>query len=104
MKNTRLEQLLSFLEEEPSDSFTRFALALEYLKYEDYQAAGEHFEYILQNEPGYLGVYYHLGKLMEHTGKPEQAETLYIKGIEQANQVSDTHAAKELREALEALA
>lgn len=103
MKNNRIGQLLSFLEEDPSDSFTRFALALEYLKLEDYQAAGAHFEYILQNEPRYLGVYYHLGKLMEHIGKPDQAESLYLKGIEQAELVSDAHAAKELREALQSL-
>lgn len=103
MKNKRIEQLLSFLEEDSSDSFTRFALALEYMKDEDYEAACAHFEYILQNEPGYLGVYYHLGKLMEKTGNPERAQSLYLNGIEQAELAADAHTAKELREALQAL-
>ncbi len=37
------------------------------------------FENILQREPGYIGSYYHLAKLLERTGNIEQAIRWYEK-------------------------
>ena len=38
---TRLEQMLAFLEQDPNDSFARYAVALEYASARDYSSAVE---------------------------------------------------------------
>jgi len=100
---SRIEQLKSFLELDPSDSFTRFALALEYLKSNNTHLAEELFVHIIRQEPEYVGVYYHLGKLYEQQNKFDVACSTYLKGIDIATAASEIHAANELREALLAI-
>ena len=64
----RIEQLQVFLKATPDDSFLQHALALELIKRGDDNDARILFEKILQREPGYVGSYYHLGKLLERAG------------------------------------
>ena len=61
----RIEKLKEFLQANPADSFLQHALALEYIKLGDDEAARKLFEELLNREPGYIGSYYHLGKLLE---------------------------------------
>lgn len=95
-----IDQLKRFLEFDPSDSFTRFALALEYIKTGELQSALDLFVYIRSNDPGYTGVYYHLGKLYEQLGMNGEAAITYKTGIAMAAEKQDFQAEKELREAL----
>jgi Tfp pilus assembly protein PilF len=97
---SRIDQLKSFLEADPNDSFTRFALALEYQKAGQIHDAKEFFVYIITHDPEYVGVYYHLGKLYETEGNLTKASETYTKGIDVALASKDLHAANELREAL----
>ncbi len=103
MNEERTRMLHTFLEEDPSDSFSRFALALEYLKIQDIDTARSHFEFIEKNDPGYIGVYYHLGKLYQSTEQIDKARDTFTKGIAMAHRIQDAHSAKELKEALEQL-
>ncbi len=104
MSTTRIKQLKAFLLEDPDDTFTRFALALEYLKLEQYDAAENIFTDIVEKHPDYSGVYYHLGKLYETTGRPEQALSTYTEGIDVCRKKREIHAQKELQEAINELA
>ncbi|MGV3766071.1 MAG: tetratricopeptide repeat protein [Chitinophagaceae bacterium] len=99
----RIVKLKAFLEQHPTDSFLQHALALEYIKLGDEPAAKELFEAILTREPGYIGSYYHLGKLLERTGSTEAAVQWYEKGMEQAKAAGDQHAYNELQAAWEDL-
>ncbi len=99
MNVERAEKLQAFLDSDPGDSFSRFALALEYLKLDDLQTARSHFEFIRDNDPDYIGVYYHLGKLYERIDEPEYAMKTYITGISIARKTQDHHAASELEQA-----
>jgi Tfp pilus assembly protein PilF len=99
----RMEKLQEFLNASPDDSFLQHALALEYVKLGDDAAARKLFETILQREPGYVGSYYHLGKLLERNGLNDEAIAVYKKGMEETKKVSDNHAYGELRGALEEL-
>jgi len=103
MASPRLTQLLAFLAEDPSDAFTRFALALEYQKQGAPQEALAAFQWLVDHAPAYIGTYYHFGKLMEALDQPEKAIKLYRAGIEQAKRQRDRHAEVELKEALVAL-
>lgn len=99
----RIDKLNEFLLASPGDSFLQHALALEYVKIGNDVAARELFEKILQKEPGYVGSYYHLGKLLERNGHAAEAIAVYTRGMEETKKINDRHAYNELQGALEEL-
>jgi Tfp pilus assembly protein PilF len=99
----RIEKLKEYLVETPGDSFLRHALALEYIKLGKDGEAREQFETLLAADPGYVGSYYHLAKLMERNNEIEGAIKIYETGMEQAKKAGDKHAYGELRGAYEEL-
>lgn len=99
----RIGKLKEFLKQSPADSFLQHALALEYIKLGQDADARQLFESILQREPGYVGSYYHLAKLLERIKEEGEARTIYNKGMEEAKKAGDNHAFNELRMALEEL-
>jgi len=99
----RIEKLKSFLVSSPADSFVQHALALEYIKLGDINGARKLFEDILTREPGYIGSYYHLGKLLENSGEQGLAVEWYKKGMVQAKKANDNHAYNELQAAYDDL-
>jgi tetratricopeptide (TPR) repeat protein len=99
MSISRLSQLLAFYEANPKDSFILFALAKEYEKLGDDDKALYYYRLSTDNDPAYVGVYYHLGKLFEKTGDPATAFSVYTKGMDIARQAGDQHALNELAEA-----
>ncbi|WP_207515329.1 tetratricopeptide repeat protein [Longitalea luteola] len=99
----RITRLKEFLQATPGDNFLKHALALEYIKIGDDKTARTVFEEILAQDPGYIGSYYHLAKLLERTGDTEAAIQWYEKGMEEAQKAGDKHAYGELRSAYEEL-
>lgn len=100
----RINKLKTFLLEQPNDGFLQHALALEYIKIGDDIAARQLFENILRHDPGYVGSYYHLGKLLERQNEFDQAIAIYEKGIDVAKKAGDNHARNELQMALDEIA
>jgi tetratricopeptide (TPR) repeat protein len=100
MTSYRLGQLLEFLKEDPDDAFTRFALAREHHKLGNIDEALAYYESLVENDPRYVGTYYHLGKLYEEVGRKDDAVDVYRKGIRVAETIRDFHALSELRDAL----
>ena len=92
-----------FLKANPADSFVQHALALEYIKLENDEQARLLFEEILNREPGYIGSYYHLAKLLERNEKTDEAIRVYEKGMEEAKKAGENHAYGELKGAWEEL-
>jgi Tfp pilus assembly protein PilF len=99
----RIEKIKEMLRQQPGDSFLQHALALEYIKLGNDEDARLLFEELLNREPGYVGSYYHLGKLLERTGDTERAAKVYQKGMEEARKAGEQHAFGELRGAYEEL-
>ena len=99
----RIEKLNEFLKSNPADSFVQHALALEYIKLGDDEKARKLFEVILQREPGYVGSYYHLAKLLERIDDMVEAIRIYEKGMEEAKRAGDNHSYNELKSAYEEL-
>lgn len=98
MSQSRLEQLLDFLEEEPNEPFNIYAIALEYSK-QNPEEALIYFERLLDEHPAYVATYYHVGKLYEELGMEEKAETVYKKGIQVATEQNEDLALRELQNA-----
>jgi Tfp pilus assembly protein PilF len=99
----RIDKIKTMLAENPADSFLQHALALEYIKLGDDEKARLLFEELLNREPGYVGSYYHLAKLLERNEQTDEAIKVYEKGMEEAKKAGDNHALGELRGAWEEL-
>src|ERR1700760_2458615 len=97
MQVSRLEKLLEFIKNEPDDEFLKYALATEYLRLNDTAKALEYYEDLVNNHPGYVGTYYHLGKLYEALNRKPDAINTYEKGMETAKAQRDNHAFSELQ-------
>lgn len=100
---SRVEKLLTMLQENANDSFLEHALALEYLKLAQDDMALQTFEGLLEKNPDYVGSYYHLAKLQEKLGNTDKAITIYETGMAIAKKLNERHAYGELHSAWEEL-
>jgi Tfp pilus assembly protein PilF len=98
--NDTIKKLARNIKADPDDSFSKFALALEFLKQDNLQRARILFEDIHENDPEYTGVYYHLAKLYERLGALKKAKEIYQEGVEIAARQGERQTEKELKEAL----
>ena len=96
----RLNQLLEFHKDDPTDSFVTYSLAQEYLKIGEAEKAIEIFDALKQSDPAYVGLYYHYGKTLEYLGRLKEARNVYQTGIDQCRKVGDNHALGELNGAM----
>lgn len=99
----RIQKLLEFLKQSEGDSFLQHALALEYIKIGNDSEALRLFTNVIDNDPAYVGTYYHLGKLYEKSGSTEKAIEIYEKGMLEAKKAGDQHSYNELMGAKEDL-
>lgn len=96
----RKDRIKEMLVESPNDSFLHFALAKEHEKEEDFEQAIEEYEFIMQADPKYVGLYYHLAAAaIEMDKDPDYIKAIYEKGIEIANDQKDQHSVAELKNA-----
>jgi len=100
---TRLEKLEEFLKADPNDSFTRYAIGLEYRSMKDLPKAIEYLESVIINDPGYVATYYQLADCYRQLKQNEKAIDAYKKGIIQAKAANDFHAVNELEAAIDEL-
>ncbi len=99
----RIEKLMEMLKTSPEDSFLKHAMALEMVKKGEDVTARALFESILENEPGYVGSYYHLARLLERMEETDAAIQVYEKGMEECRKINDRHALNELQMAYDDL-
>lgn len=98
--SSRLDQLLVMLQEDPRDSFLRYAVAVEYEAAANTTEAISRIESLLADEPDYLGAYYKLGQLHERNGNAEKALDVYRKGAALARRQNNTKTLGELNTAI----
>lgn len=96
----KLKKLALLIQQNPDDSFSKFALALEFIKIGNNDKALALFKNIVKSDPDYVGVYYHLGKLYFEIGENKKALETYNTGIEVSTNLKDDHAKSELQAAL----
>jgi tetratricopeptide (TPR) repeat protein len=99
----KIEKLLTFLSKSPDDPFLKHALGLEYIKIGQEQKARQLFSEILDQDPSYIGTYYHYARLLERVGETETAKNFYERGMIAAKKANDMHAFNELKAAYEDL-
>jgi len=98
---SRLAKLQEFLSQDPNDSFTHYAIGLEYMSMKQFEDAAKTFEGLLERDPDYLATYYQLGAVYNELARMEEARAIYNRGMAVARKAGDTHAASELEAALD---
>lgn len=98
MSSSRIDQLQQFYQEDPTDPFNLYALALEQQKTDGHKAI-ELFARLIKEHPEYIPTYYHLGRAYQDLGNRDQALKTFMAGIEQARRHSDLKSLRELHAA-----
>lgn len=101
---TRLETLLALLQQHPEDPFVRYGVAMEYKNQGQWEESHRVFEELAIRHPAYVPQYLMHGHVLEQLHRLPEAQTVYRLGLQQAHQAGQTHAARELQAAEEALA
>ena len=92
--------LEQFVEEDPTDPFNHYALALELTK-SDKQKAKEVFDKLISTNPDYVATYYQTALLYLELSLNEEAMIIIERGIAQAKKQTNLKAAIELQSLLD---
>jgi Flp pilus assembly protein TadD len=103
MPSTRLDVLKSIVEQNPTDCFARYGLAMEYRNTGDLDAAMDEFRALMGTHPDYAPAYFHGGQTLERMGRVAEAREVYRRGIEVTARGGDPHARSEMQGALDML-
>ena len=90
---SRLEVLIELLKNEPNDTFTLYAIALEYISLKEYENAIKYLSVVIEQDENYIAAYQQLGYVFSTINKKEEATKTYQRGLEIANIIGDKHAA-----------
>lgn len=99
-EKSRLEQFKEFVEMDPSDTFSRYALAMEYMSVEKFNESLEHFAEVLKLDPSYSAAYFQAGIAARKSGDHTRAKDFLTQGIAAAEKKGDWHARDEMKAAL----
>lgn len=95
--------LRALVEQNPSDSRTRYMLAMELAGQGRLDEAVQHFETLIEADADYVAAYYQGGQALERLGETGKARSIYERGIEACVRTGNAHAREELEAALERL-
>ncbi len=100
---SRLDTLKSMVAQNPSDSFMRYGLAMEYKNAGDWEGAMREFHALIEANPDYHAAYFHGGQTLERMGREDDAREMYREGVEAATRAGNGHARSEMQGALDLL-
>jgi tetratricopeptide (TPR) repeat protein len=95
MNISRLELLRKYVDEEPSDPFNWYSLALEEQKHNAATAAGI-YQHLLKTFPEYIPTYYQAGLLYQQLGNHDLALEILKKGALECEKVQNLKTKREI--------
>jgi Tfp pilus assembly protein PilF len=99
----RAEMLKALLADDPTNTFARYGLAMEYMKAGQLESAVTEFRALIAADPNYSAAYFHGGQTLERNGDVEAARRMYQEGVEATRRNGDAHARSEIQAALDLL-
>lgn len=99
----RVAALAAMLEQDPNNSFMRYALAQAYAGGGRLEEAVTAYRELMAKNPDYVAAYFHGGQALEKLGRVEEARAVYQQGIEACLRTGDGHTRSELQGALDLL-
>ena len=103
MSSARLDALKGLVDQNPTNSFMRYGLAMEYKNAGDLESAIREFRALLETAPDYSAAYFHGGQTLERLGRPGEARAMYVEGLEVTSRKGDLHTRDEIQAALDLL-
>src|SRR4051812_36110976 len=100
---SRREMLEEFLAADPTDIFSRYALALELEKAQRPAEAIAQLREVIERDAGYVAAYYHLGRMLARAGEMAEARDVYRTGLDLAAKAGDRRTRDEIQEAIDSL-
>src|SRR5246127_4900815 len=100
---SRLQMLTDFLQQNPSDAFARYGLAMEHAKAGQTEQALAEFNKLLELHPDYTNGYFMAAQTLERNGRTLEAKKMLENGIEAARRTGNKHALSEMSGMLEEL-
>ena len=94
---SRKEQIEEMLSEDPSDTFLRYALAMEHAGAGDDESAVRCLGELLAMDAEYVPAYQQAGQAYARLGRPGQARDLWQKGCAVAQRQGNQHALEEMQ-------
>ena len=96
----RIPILEEILKEDPTNTFTLFALAKEWSNKGEFNVAIHYFNELKKIDEQYLGLYLHLGRAYEAIDEIDKALTTFREGCQVATAQNDPKSQSELQAAL----
>ena len=97
-KQNRIQQLEKYLEKDPKEAFSNYALALELVDIDDVKAE-KLFDYLLEEHLNYTATYYHAAAFQTELGNIEKAQEIYENGLKVLKSTDEAKALQELQNA-----
>ncbi len=97
----RIKALSELLAVNPDDSFSRYALAMEYAGLGETERAITALKELMERDPKYVAAYHQLGRIYCRVNKTAEAKLIYRQGIELAAEINERHEKTEMEEELE---
>ncbi len=97
MNIERIKQLEQYIQDDPSDPFSRYALALE-LANDEQEKAIELLLTLIKEVPSYVPSYYQAATLLIECNRLEETKIVIEQGLLMARQQRDQKAASELKQ------
>ena len=92
----RVAMLNEILTQNPSDTFARYGLAMEYSKSGDVDRAVEEFNKLLAANPDYTPGYFMAAQALARANRISEAKQMLADGISSAKRTSNAHAQSEM--------
>lgn len=100
---SRLDSLREMLADDPSDAFTRYAVAMELLSLGEPAEAEQELATLARQSPEYVPTWFHWGKTLNSLGKTSEALEVLRKGAGIAKAAGEDDTAREIEELIETL-
>ena len=100
---TRRKKIEAMLEEDPTDTFLRYSLAMELDKESEHDRSLAQLTELTKDEPPYVPAFFMAGQQLTRLDRIAEARSILRDGIEQARTQNDAHAAGEMSEFLASL-
>jgi tetratricopeptide (TPR) repeat protein len=97
----RKEFIKNEINQDPTDPFNHYLLAIEYQKEGSIKESFDLFEEIITQFPDYVATYYTYSNALLASEEEDKAEKIIRKGIEEAEKKGAAKALKELKQLLE---
>lgn len=97
----KLGSLKEILEQDPTNAFARYGLAMEYAGRGDTAAALAEFDRLLKDHPEYTAGYFMSAQTLAKAGRDAEAKQRLVDGIASARRSGNQHAQREMQAMLD---